>query len=96
LLKEDLVLQIASKTGLTYADSKDVVEIILECISDGLRSGQRVELRGFGSFRQRENRARTAYNPQTGERIQIAARRDTYFRPGKILGKLINDGNHDA
>ncbi len=57
---------------------------------DALQSEDRVELRGFGSFRLKERNARVGRNPKTGESVQIPAKRVAHFRPGKELRELIN------
>ncbi|HKZ03039.1 MAG TPA: HU family DNA-binding protein, partial [Pyrinomonadaceae bacterium] len=64
--------------------------IVFESIIDTLNQGEKIELRGFGSFRVRERGARRGRNPKTGDPVSIPAKRVPYFKPGKELKELIN------
>ncbi len=90
MTKADLANAVAENSGSTKADAELVVEIVLESIIESLNSGERVELRGFGSFRLRQRRPRQGRNPKTGENVQVPAKNVAYFRPGKGLKELIN------
>ncbi len=90
MTKADLANAVAVNSESTKADAELVVEIVLESIIESLNSGERVELRGFGSFRLRQRRPRQARNPKTGEKVQVPAKKVAYFRPGKALKELIN------
>ncbi len=90
MTKADLANAVAENSESTKADAELVVEIVLESIIESLNSGERVELRGFGSFRLRQRRPRQARNPKTGEKVQVPAKKVAYFRPGKELKELIN------
>ena len=74
----------------------DLVEIVFESIIETLNQGEKIELRGFGSFRVRERGARRGRNPKTGDPVSIPAKRVPYFKPGKELKELINDDNSSA
>ena len=63
---------------------------MLGSIVDALHRGERVELRGFGSFRSRRCFPRTGRNPKTGDRVDVPSKRVAYFKPGRELKKLIN------
>lgn len=82
------------RSGLHPNDVKDITFKILEHISEALSKGERIELRGFGSFSLRRRKSRIARNPKTGEKIQLTERSVPYFRPGKILLKSINNNNN--
>ena len=69
------------------------MEIVFESIIETLNQGEKIELRGFGSFRVRERGARRGRNPKTGDPVSIPAKRVPYFKPGKELKELINDEN---
>jgi len=88
--KVELVSQVAAKTGMTKKDAAACVDAMLAVIEDALRSGDKVQLTGFGTFEVRERAARTGRNPQTGEEIEISARRLPVFRAGKLLKDSVN------
>lgn len=86
LTKADLIERVAEKTGLTKKQAEDVVEAIFDGLTRALRSGDKIELRGFGSFRLRRRGARMARNPKKeGVSVPVPARSVPYFRPGKRL-----------
>jgi integration host factor subunit beta len=73
-------------------DADVLVNTFLESIIESLKTGEGVELRGFGSFRLRDRRARQGRNPRSGESIQVPPKRVVYFKLGKELrSKLIDD-----
>ena len=88
--KSDLVEVISQKNNLPKAQTQQVVEDILEQISAALQKGEKIDLRGFGTFSVRESAARTGRNPQTGDPIQIPARKMPGFKPGKELKDRCN------
>lgn len=90
MTKADLVEKVAKEAEMTKKDAEKLVEIIFESIVSTLNEGEKIELRGFGSFRVRERNARKGRNPKTGEAVDIPAKRVAYFKPGKDLKELIN------
>jgi integration host factor subunit beta len=90
LTKADLVNEVAKQCDLSKPDAEEVVQTVLDSVVSALNNGDRVELRGFGSFRLRERKARRGRNPSTGEQVDVPARRVAYFKPGKMLKELIN------
>ncbi len=90
MTKADLVEEVARATELTKRDAERLVEIALESIIESLNRGEKVELRGFGSFRLRERGARRGRNPKTGAAVEIPAKRIPYFKAGKELKEVIN------
>src|SRR5436305_15145674 len=91
MTKADLVNDVANAAELTKKDAERLVEIVFESIIESLNQGEKIELRGFGSFRVRERGARRGRNPKTGEAVSIPAKRVPYFKPGKELKELINE-----
>ena len=81
--KSELVAAIVEKTGSTKKDAEAIMNATFEAISDA--NGDKVSLIGFGNFEVRERAAREGKNPQTGEKIQIAACKVPAFKPGKAL-----------
>ena len=93
MTKAELVEDVARAAELTKKDAERLVEIVFESIIETLNQGEKIELRGFGSFRVRERGARRGRNPKTGDPVSIPAKRVPYFKPGKELKELINDDN---
>ena len=85
LTKADLVERVIQVTELPRKDSEAAVEIVFESITQALQKSEKIEIRGFGSFRTRDRRGRIGRNPKTGEEIPISARRVVTFRPGQKL-----------
>ena len=96
MTKAELVEDVARAAELTKKDAERLVEIVFESIIETLNQGEKIELRGFGSFRVRERGARRGRNPKTGDPVSIPAKRVPYFKPGKELKELINDDNAAA
>ncbi len=88
--KTDLVAAVADKADLPKEKASDVVNAILDEISNAVSRDEAVSLIGFGSFTQRHRAARTGRSPKTGESIQIAASNTVGFKPGKALKDAVN------
>jgi nucleoid DNA-binding protein len=85
MTKQQLIEKVAEKTELKKAEVEVAVDSVLELITEALRSNERVDLRGFGSFVVKDRKERQGRNPRTGETITIAAKRDAHFKPSKEL-----------
>src|SRR5881398_1548368 len=92
MTKADLVEEVARVTELTRKDSEVIVDTLFESVIKALKTGDKLEVRGFGSFRVRQRNARVGRNPKTGEQVEVPAKRVPYFKPSKELKDLINDG----
>jgi len=92
MTKADLIDEISNITDLTRKDSEVVIETIFESIVHSLRAGDKIEIRGFGSFRTRQRKARSGRNPKTGEKVAVAAKNVPFFKPSKELKDLVNTG----
>lgn len=90
MTKADLVDEVSRNSDLSKKDAEVIVQTVLDSIVDSLKAGEKVELRGFGSFRLRERSSRQGRNPKTGDRVFVPAKRVPYFKPGKELKELIN------
>ena len=90
MTKAELVDAVAKKSELSKKDAEVIVQAVLDSIIDSLQGGEKVELRGFGSFRLRERASRQGRNPKTGEKVFVPAKKVPYFKPGKELKELIN------
>jgi integration host factor subunit beta len=93
MTKADLVERVAKEADMTKKDAEQLVEIIFDSIVASLNKGEKIELRGFGSFRVRQRNARKGRNPKTGDSVDIPAKRVAYFKPGKELKEVINQEN---
>jgi DNA-binding protein HU-beta len=94
--KSDLVDAISGKAGVPKAQVQQMVDDVFDLIADGLAKGEKIDLRGFGTFSVRDSAARTGRNPQTGEPISIPARRVPGFKPGKELKEKVNNSAKPA
>src|SRR5215813_4358842 len=90
MTKAELVDKVAAAIQLPKHQTETVVELFLQCITDALRAGDKVELRGFGSFRLRRREARIGRNPKTGETVPIPAKQVPWFTVGKVLRALVD------
>jgi integration host factor subunit beta len=90
MTKAELVDEVARVVQLTKKQAETIVNIVFDSIVDSLRAGQKIELRGFGSFRLRSRKSRTGRNPKTGEKVEVPSKKIPYFKPGKELKELIN------
>lgn len=92
LTKADLARHLMDRLELGKKDADLLVNTFLESIIESLRTGEGIELRGFGSFRLRDRKARLGRNPRSGESIKVPPKRVVYFKLGKELrSKLIED-----
>jgi nucleoid DNA-binding protein len=92
MTKADLVEEISAKTGVSKNHTALIVDDLLEAISKALSDGQHLEIRGFGTFKVRERRARRARNPRSGEEVLVPAKLVPVFKPSKELKALIAAG----
>jgi len=90
MTKADLVEEVSAVSRLSKKSSEVVVNTFFESIVDSLQRQEKIELRGFGSFKLRHRRARVGRNPKTGERVEVPAKVVPYFKPGKDLRELVN------
>ncbi|HET9086868.1 MAG TPA: HU family DNA-binding protein, partial [Acidobacteriaceae bacterium] len=91
MTKADLVVDVMRLGDLTRTDAETIIETIFDSVVGALRSGDKIEIRGFGSFRTRQRNPRIGRNPKTGARVEVPAKRVPYFKPSKDLRDLINN-----
>lgn len=92
MTKADLIEEVSRVVELTRKDSEIVVETIFDSIVHSLRAGDKIEIRGFGSFRTRQRNPRVGRNPKTGDRVEVPAKKIPFFKPSKELKDLVNTG----
>ena len=90
MLKPELIDELAKATGLTKQESAGLIEAVFECITAALVKGNKVELRGFGGFKVRQHRSRTARNPKVGTAVYVPAKKVPHFKTSKQLRNLLN------
>ena len=92
MTKADLVEEVIKVTQLPRKEAEVTVETIFESVILALQSGDKIEIRGFGSFRTRSRRGRMGRNPKTGEKVEVPAKRIPFFKPSKELKDFVNNG----
>ncbi|MBI2876725.1 MAG: integration host factor subunit alpha [Candidatus Tectomicrobia bacterium] len=90
MVKADLRDQVYEKVGFSKNEASDVIEAVFDVVKDTLKSGERVQIAGFGIFDIREKGKRVGRNPKTGEEIVISPRKVLTFKPSKILRDEVN------
>src|SRR5215475_9608922 len=95
LTKADLIEEVLRVTELPRKESETIVETIFESIIESLQKGEKIEIRGFGSFRTRERRGRIGRNPKTSEKVEVPAKKIPFFKPSKELKDFVNNSNSD-
>jgi integration host factor subunit beta len=91
MTKAELIEEVSRVVEMTRKDSEVIVEAIFDSIVRSLRSGDKIEIRGFGSFRTRQRQPRVGRNPKTGTRVEVPSKRIPYFKPSKELKDLVNN-----
>ena len=90
MTKADLIEEVSRVVEMTRKDSEVIVEAIFDSIVRALRTGDKIEIRGYGSFRTRQRQPRVGRNPKTGTRVEVPSKRIPYFKPSKELKDLVN------
>jgi integration host factor subunit beta len=88
--KSDLISLLATRENLTHVQAARIVDLIFDGFQDALRKGERIEIRGFGSFVMREYKTYMGRNPKTGIQIEVKPKSSTYFKVGKELKNRLN------
>jgi len=91
MTKADLIEEVSTVSRLSKKSSEVVVNTFFASIVGSLQRQEKIELRGFGSFKLRHRRARIGRNPKTGARVEVPAKVVPYFKPGKDLRELVNN-----
>src|ERR1035438_7378351 len=92
MTKAELIEEVSRVVEMTRKDSEVIVEAIFDSVVRSLRNSDKIEIRGFGSFRTRQRQPRVGRNPKTGARVDVPAKRIPYFKPSKELKDLVNGG----
>ncbi len=92
MTKADLIEDVSRLAEVTRKDGEVIVETIFDSIVRSLRVGDKIEIRGFGSFRTRQRKPRIGRNPKTGDKVEVPAKKIPFFKPSKELKDLVNTG----
>jgi integration host factor subunit beta len=92
MTKADLVDRVTALGDLTRRDGEIIVDTLFESVIGALKAGDKIEIRGFGSFRTRQRNSRIGRNPKTGARVEVPAKRVPFFKPSKELRDSVNPG----
>ena len=92
MTKADLIEEVSRVVEMPRKDTEVIVEAIFDSIVRSLRGGDKVKIRGFGSFRTRQRQSRVGRNPKTGTRMEVPAKKVHYFKPSKELKDVVNAG----
>jgi integration host factor subunit beta len=90
MTKAELIEEVSRVVEMTRKESEVIVDAIFASVVRALRAGDKIEIRGFGSFRTRQRQPRVGRNPKTGARVEVPAKRIPYFKPSKELKDLVN------
>ncbi len=90
MTKAEIIESVYSKIGFSKKESADIVELVFDTMKETLEKGEKIKISGFGNFVVRQKRPRIGRNPQTGEEIEITARRVLTFRPSQVLKAALN------
>ena len=90
MTKAELIEDVSRVVEMSRKDSEIIVETIFDSIVKSLKAGDKIEIRGFGSFRTRQRKPRIGRNPKTGTRVDVPAKKIPYFKPSKELKDVVN------
>jgi len=90
MTKTDLVDKLYDNFGYSRAECAELVEIFFDSIKETLAAGEEIKISGFGVWQVRDKEKRTGRNPQTGQELEIAARRVVTFKPSQVLRDHLN------
>ena len=90
MTKSELIDAVASKTNVTKSRAELVVNCVFDSMTDALKEGEGIEIRGFGSFTVRQYKPYSGRNPRTGVPVHVASKRLPFFKVGKELKEMVN------
>ena len=92
MTRKELSEMLDEKSPFSASKCAEFVDMVFEVMAEALEWGEKIKIHGFGNFTVHEKRARRGRNPQTGEKMEIAARRVVKFKPSALLRKTLNQG----
>ena len=94
MTKSDLIAALAAKQKLTEKQAAEIINIIFNGFAEALKNGERIEIRGFGSYCVKEYDAYTGRNPKTGEKTVVQSKKLPFFKVGKELKEMVNSDEY--
>jgi DNA-binding protein HU-beta len=91
MTRADIANKISLATGLSKVETEAVVEGFIHCVIEALKNKESIEIRGFGTFKVKERKPRTARNPKTGQKVELGKRYVPMFKVSKEFKKTVND-----
>ncbi len=95
MVKSELIQRLSENAGIVPKIAEIAVNTVFDAMTEALKKGDGIEIRGFGSFKVREYEGRSGNHPRTGSTIEIAPKRRPFFKVGKELRERINKGTDD-
>lgn len=92
MTKADIIEGVYEKVGFSKKESAEIVELVFDVVKETLERGDKIKISGFGNFLVRHKKTRMGRNPQSGQPIEIPARRVLTFRPSQVLKSALNGG----
>lgn len=96
MTKADLIEEVSRVADVNKREGEIIVETIFDSVVKSLRAGDKIEIRGFGSFRTRQRKPRVGRNPKTGAKVEVPAKKIPFFKPSKELKDLVNNSDGHA
>lgn len=96
MTKADIIESVYEKVGFSKKEAAEIVEMVFDTIKETLERGEKIKISGFGNFIVRDKKSRVGRNPQTGQEIEISARRVLTFRPSQVLKNALNEAAEAA
>jgi len=90
MTKADIIESVYKQAGFSKKESSEIVEMVFDTLKETLERGEKIKISGFGNFIVRDKKARVGRNPQTGNEIEISARRVLTFRASQVLKNVLN------
>jgi len=91
MTKIDIIQEVYEKLGFSKKDAARIVESVFDIMKESLARGEKIKISGFGNFAVKDKKSRRGRNPQTGDEIEISARKVLTFKSSQVLRKILND-----
>ncbi|MBN1662175.1 MAG: integration host factor subunit alpha [Deltaproteobacteria bacterium] len=91
MTKIDIIQEVYEKLGFSKKDAARIVESVFDLMKESLARGEKIKISGFGNFAVKDKKSRRGRNPQTGDEIEISARKVLTFKSSQVLRKILND-----
>jgi integration host factor subunit alpha len=91
MTKIDIIQEVYEKLGFSKKDAAKIVESVFDIMKESLADGEKIKISGFGNFAVKDKKSRRGRNPQTGDEIEISARKVLTFKSSQVLRKILND-----